>query len=548
MLIGICVAILQMLTLTQLQFIKGSVLDAAMQKNMSLLPQVLLKLCAAMVIISVLEYVFSIINCVFIEKCAYRLRELFFEAFLKRSYKEYFTVPEGELIAKYSKELSIIENNCFAIVGVAVQRLLQIICITAALFYLNIPLALFSLVILSIPLFVPRIFQKKLSKSSENKIINIETNIGIVSGILSSFEVIKNFGIEKNIIERFKKSNKTLMAAENRYEKAYAVSAGVSFAVSLGSQACIMIITGVNVYYGYLKTGDFITIAGLVAALKVPLFWISGMIQKIIATKPVRNSVFQFIGIDSLAADRRRRMPDTEPSAHLLTADDVTHQGMVSIDMENLSYAYNDGDVLLNGIDLHFKPQMKYLILGESGCGKSTLMKLLLNYDVLKTGKISINNTDIQDIYDLENIITIARQDAVIFNGTIRDNLTMYNNQAFSDDELIAILKKTGLDTFVAKGLHYYLEEKGSNVSGGEKKRISLARALVRNTPVLILDEPFANLDQENSDKIEKLLLSIKNKLIIIISHQVSDTLKQSCDYVIELKKGMKSVETVYKI
>lgn len=536
MLIGICVAILQMLTLTQLQFIKGSVLDAAMQKNMSLLPQVLLKLCAAMVIISVLEYVFSIINCVFIEKCAYLLRELFFEAFLKRSYKEYFTVPEGELIAKYSKELSIIENNCFAIVGVAVQRLLQIICITAALFYLNIPLALFSLVILSIPLFVPRIFQKKLSKSSENKIINIEANIGIVSGILSSFEVIKNFGIEKNIIERFKKSNKTLMAAENRYEKAYAISAGVSFAVSLGSQACIMIITGVNVYYGYLKTGDFITIAGLVAALKVPLFWISGMFQKIIATKPVRTSIFQFIEIEE--HDRK----------YLLTAHDIKHQGMVSIDIEKLSYAYNDGDMLLNGIDLHFKPQMKYLILGESGCGKSTLMKLLLNYDVLKTGKISINNTDIQDIYDLENIITIARQDAVIFNGTIRDNLTMYNNQAFSDDELITILKKTGLDTFVAKGLHYYLEEKGSNISGGEKKRISLARALVRNTPVLILDEPFANLDQENSDKIEKLLLSIKNKLIIIISHQVSDTLKQSCDYVIELKKGMKSVETVHKI
>ena len=218
------------------------------------------------------------------------------------------------------------------------------------------------------------------------------------------------------------------------------------------------------------------------------------------------------------------------------------------LEIKNVVKNYDGKTPVLEGVSLELNRSEVIVLIGPSGCGKSTLMKLLINYDVLKTGKISINNTDIQDIYDLENIITIARQDAVIFNGTIRDNLTMYNNQAFSDDELIAILKKTGLDTFVAKGLHYYLEEKGSNVSGGEKKRISLARALVRNTPILILDEPFANLDQENSDKIEKLLLSIKNKLIIIISHQVSDILKQSCDYVIELKKGMKSVETVHKI
>lgn len=534
--VGILLAVLQMLALTKVQFIKGSILNVAIEKNISLLPQIILTLFVAIFLMSLFGYLFSFVNCIFMEKCSYTLRELFFKSFLNHSYKEFFHLKEGEIISKYSKELSVIEYDCFSMVGSFVQMILQIVFIVASLFYLNIVLAVLSLIILSFPVFVPKIFQKRVSISSESKLVKIEKNISVFSSILSGFELIRNFGIEKNIIKQFEESNKNLAKAEDNYERANAVSSGVSFAVSLGSQALIMIITGFYVYQGYLGTGDFITIAGLVAALRVPLFWVSSMFQKIISTTPFRISVFEFI-------DKNNNKENIEFTNYLNNNKDL------SIEINGVSYAYNDENPILNHVDLHFDFNHKYLIVGESGSGKSTLMNLLLGYDVPSTGSIQLNHRNIQEVQGMENLITISGQEATIFDGTIRDNLTMYHNGLYKDDELLDILKKVGMESFVEKGLDYRLEEKGSNLSGGEKKRISLARAFIRNTPILILDEPLANLDKENIDRIEDFILGIHNKLVLIISHQISEKLRNNVDSIIEFKKGDKrNVEVLSKI
>lgn len=534
--VGILLAVLQMLALTKVQFIKGNILNVAIEKNISLLPQIILTLFVAIFLMSLFGYLFSFVNCIFMEKCSYTLRELFFKSFLNHSYKEFFHLKEGEIISKYSKELSVIEYDCFSMVGSFVQMILQIVFIVVSLFYLNIVLAVLSLIILSFPVFVPKIFQKRVSISSESKLVKTEKNISVFSSILSGFELIRNFGIEKNIIKQFEESNKNLAKAEDNYERANAVSSGVSFAVSLGSQALIMIITGFYVYQGYLGTGDFITIAGLVAALRVPLFWVSSMFQKIISTKPFRISVFEFI-------DKNNNKENIEFTNYLNNNKDL------SIEINGVSYAYNDENPILNHVDLHFDFNHKYLIVGESGSGKSTLMNLLLGYDVPSTGSIQLNHKNIQEMKGMENLITISGQEATIFDGTIRDNLTMYQNDLYKDDELLDILKKVGMESFVEKGLDYRLEEKGSNLSGGEKKRISLARAFIRNTPILILDEPLANLDKENIDRIEDFILGIHNKLVLIISHQISEKLRNNVDSIIEFKKGDKrNVEVLSKI
>lgn len=530
--IGVFIGILQMFALTKVQFIKGQVLNVAMQKNMNELPQVIFKLFAAIFIMAIFGYLFSFVNCVFMERSSKSLRELFFQSFLGCSYKKYFYLDEGELMAKYSKEISVIEQNCFSLVGTLVQMVLQILFVSAALFYLNSWLAVISFVILVAPVLVPKIFQKKVSNRSYDKMSKVEKNISVVNGILNGFEIIKNFGIEKNIFENFKKSNDNLMDAENEYEKSYAVSTGVSFAFSLGSQALIMIIAGFYIYFGFLKAGDFFTIAGLIASLRVPLYWISTMFQTLIATKPIRKSVFAFI-------------ENNIPMRETAICNPLDNQQDLSVFVEDLSYAYEDKNFILDHIHLKFEANKKYLIIGESGCGKSTLMNLLLNYDELDSGRISVNGIDIKELSDMEKIITIARQEAVIFSGTIRDNLTLYDTSISKDEFLETMLKKVGLNKFVTEGLDYILEEDGINLSGGEKKRFSLARALIRETPILILDEPLANLDGENMEKVENLISDIKNKLVIVISHQVSDKLRQKFDFVMELKGGRMNVETL---
>ena len=130
--------------------------------------------------------------------------------------------------------------------------------------------------------------------------------------------------------------------------------------------------------------------------------------------------------------------------------------------------------------------------------------------------------------------MTIVRQDAILFHDTLRNNLTMYRE--VPDSRLIDVLKSVGLDRYAnPQALDSILTEHGANFSGGEKKRICLARALLRDTDVLILDEPLANLDAATAERIEDLLLSISNRTILVVSHQFTDTKLPYFDRVIDL-------------
>ena len=149
-------------------------------------------------------------------------------------------------------------------------------------------------------------------------------------------------------------------------------------------------------------------------------------------------------------------------------------------------------------------------------------MNLLLRYYDADKGSIEIDGIPITEYSSTYGCITVVRQDAVLFHDTLRNNLTMYRD--IPDDRLISVLDSLGLSKFANKaGLDSMITENGSNLSGGEKKRICLARALLRNTDVLILDEPLANLDDVTADKIEDLLLEIEEKLLIVVSHQFTE-------------------------
>lgn len=164
----------------------------------------------------------------------------------------------------------------------------------------------------------------------------------------------------------------------------------------------------------------------------------------------------------------------------------------------------------------------KYLMKGPSGCGKTTAVNLLLRYYDVTSGEITMDGVPITEYDTTYPAMTVVRQEAVLFHDTLRNNLTMYCDM--SDEKLIQVLQSLGLDRFAnLQSLDNVITENGANLSGGEKKRICLARALLRDTSVLILDEPLANLDESTAQKIEDLLLSISGKLLLVVSHQFSE-------------------------
>ena len=170
-----------------------------------------------------------------------------------------------------------------------------------------------------------------------------------------------------------------------------------------------------------------------------------------------------------------------------------------------------------------FKKNKRYLLQGPSGSGKTTSMNLLLDYEKPLEGHVLVDGYEVHEINHLNKLFTVMRQDAVLFQESLRTNLSLY--QEIDDEKLFEVLEQVGLKKFASKDkLEMQIEEDGNNLSGGEKRRITLARSLLRETPLMILDEPLANLDQESAASIEDLLLSIQDRTLIVISHQFSSS------------------------
>ena len=203
------------------------------------------------------------------------------------------------------------------------------------------------------------------------------------------------------------------------------------------------------------------------------------------------------------------------------------------IRFKDVSFSYDGQRTVLKGFDLTIGKGKRYLLKGPSGCGKTTAINLLLKYYDATDGCIEIDGVTLDQIGSTYSLMTVVQQEATLFHDTLRNNLTMY--QEVSDSKLFDVLKSVGLDRYAnTQALDGIITESRSNFSGGEKKRICLARALLRDTDVLILDEPLANLDAATAERIEDLLLSIQNKTVLVVSHQFTEEKLCGFDQVID--------------
>lgn len=270
---------------------------------------------------------------------------------------------------------------------------------------------------------------------------------------------------------------------------------------------------------GDFSAGDFFIAVGMIDQLSYPIISLSYFIQDLVSVKPVNMSILEFI--------------NQESTKH--GTIDIPKEEFEEILYKDISFGYEDHDNIINDLNMKFLRDKQYLLKGVSGSGKTTSVNLLLDYYRPSAGSVKINDIPVNKIKNLNQIITIMRQDAVLFEETLRNNITMY--QEIPDEKVISLLSKVGLDRYANHdSLDMVIHEGGTNLSGGEKRRVTLARSIIRETPILILDEPLANLDEKNAKSIESQLLSIKDRTVIIISHQFSSENISKLDEVIEFK------------
>lgn len=320
---------------------------------------------------------------------------------------------------------------------------------------------------------------------------------------LKAFELIKNLNVEEKILARFQQSTALQYAIDYRMQIVSYQAQLISTCLSYFSHFIILCYAAWLVLRGDFSAGQFFIAVGMIDQLSMPILAISVYMQQFTAVKPVLVKVGEMMHFDPPAKPKNVLAPDTG----------------VSVDFSDLHFSYDPKKPVLNGFNLHAEAPQRLLLTGPNGSGKSTAMNFLLNYYQPESGSVAIDGISVAEIANLGQLITIMRQDASFFEDSLRENLRVYLD--VSDAALEEVLRVVGLEKWAnAEGLDLPLQSGAENLSGGERRRLALARTLLRDTPILILDEPLANLDKESHALIEDLILGIKDKLVFLISHQ----------------------------
>ena len=398
--------------------------------------------------------------------------------------------------------------------------IISLVISTITLLSLHWVLIAYTLIALGLILFIPKLFNKVITSASIKLTKENETYLSKITDYLNAYDTLFSYRQLPFMQESLDKQAKELSDVSYKYQKLMALVAVAGGFGNILGQIGVFAVTGYLVLNDQLSVGSIMVTTTLAGNIFNTAGNLSQHISQIQSSKPIFE---KFNGIEI-----------SERSNHRKHSSNTLEDGFL---LKNLNFSYEDKQIIDN-LTVEFDLAKNYAIIGESGSGKSTLLNLiggrLDNYQ----GSITLDGKEInQETYDelYDNVLYID-QNPHIFDGTIRENLEM--SQSYSDEELWDVLAKVHLKELISNtndGLDYYIGESGKLLSGGQKQRLSIARSLLRDKKVLLLDEVTSSLDHDTAVSIESLLLSEEDTSVIMITHNLREEIIDKIDYKLEL-------------
>ena len=437
-----------------------------------------------------------------------RLRML--EKLPKMPLGEIISVPSGNFKQIIVDQVESMEKPLAHLLPEMTSNLLGSLSIFIYLLFLDWRMALLSLVSIPLGMLFMGLVMKNYAVQYEGSVkVNREMNSAIIEYV-NGIEVIKTFNQDKRSYAKYK--NKVIANARYFYEWMKSCQLPVSLSKNISPTTMITVLPFGWYFYisGSLSAEVFVSVIILSLGIAGPLLETINFVDGLAKIGTIANS------INLILEGKEQKHSDRE----------VTIQ-KYNIDLQNVKFGYEEEKEILHGISLNIKEGTTVAFVGPSGSGKSTLAKLIAGYWDITEGNINIGGYNLNEIplKQLYSLTAFVSQDNFLFNESIRENIRMGNPSA-SDKEVEDIAKKSGCHDFIMKMEHGYdtvVGSSGSHVSGGERQRISIARAMLKNAPIVILDEATSYIDPENEVIIKQALSKlIKDKTVIIIAHRLS--------------------------
>lgn len=506
-------------------FMMGFIVDIFSNGETEKFVPIILASIFLIILLFVTEYIDGYVMSSYIKNTVNYLRCDIFTKILNKDMKDFFLDNSGKYISILYNDIKIIEDSLLNNIFLVISSFISFIISLLFLFSISPSIVIFIVIFGILGFVIPNALSKKLIIEKNNYSHNLEEITSVTKDLFSGFEVIKGFNIGSKINTIFKNSSNTVESTKKKCSILESIIKGFSLSFSVTVYLGVLILGGYLMYKGEISVGTAIIIIQLSTHIVGPVKTSISLINQIKSVSLIADKIDEIL-YDSCEDIEEVSLPKFENS----------------IEVKNLDFSYTNDRKALNNINLTFEKNKKYAIVGESGCGKSTLIKLLMRYYKDYNGDILIDNKDIHKIFsnDLYKNMSMIQQNVFMFDDSIKENIKLFAN--YSDEEVLSICDRSGLSNLISRlpdGINSLVGENGNRLSGGEKQRIAIARSLINNTKILILDESTSALDNETAYNLESSLLSINDLTLIVVTHKLIKNILLNYDEIIVMKDGM---------
>ena len=450
-----------------------------------------------------------------------------YDKYQSMSMRYYQDKQTGQLMSRMVNDTRLLEVLIAHSLPDLISNILVIIGVTVMIFIINPFLAMLTLIPVPFVLFVSSFFSKKVAPLFRiNQEVLGDLN-GVLQDNLSGMKEIQAFGKENYEHGKMLDNTKYYSFVNIRANKANAIfHPSVEFLTSLGT-VIVVGVGGLLAMNGKILTSDIVGFFVYLSLFYQPLAVLARLVEDVQTSLAGARRVAEVL-------DSKSEIEES-PDAYDLSSVEG------NISFEHVSFDYINGEHVLKDISFTAKKGQMIAIVGPTGVGKTTIVSLLERFYDPLSGKITIDGHNLKDItlHSLRNNISLVLQDVFLFNGTIEENIA-YGVDNYTRENVVDAAKTAYADEFISKmpnGYDTVVGERGVRLSGGQKQRIAIARAVLRNTPILILDEATSSVDTETESNIQEAVEKLMgNRTIIVIAHRLTTVMK--ADNIIVLEKG----------